>query len=198
MKIVFATHNQHKLEEVRAILQRELPAQANLDVCGLSEIGCTEDIPETGNTLTENALQKASYVYERYGCSCFADDTGLEIDALNGQPGVYSARYAGEPQNPEKNREKVLFNMRNTENRNACFRTVIAFIHEGKTFYFDGRVDGEITTEESGKQGFGYDPIFKPKGYDDTFAQLPPEVKNAISHRALAMQKFIDFLKELL
>lgn len=198
MKIIFATHNQHKLDEVRDIIARELPADSGIEVCGLHDIGCDEDIPETGNTLMENALQKAQYVHEHYGCTCFADDTGLEIEALHGQPGVYSARYAGEPQNPAKNREKVLRLMQGMKQRTACFRTVIAFIHDGKTHYFEGRIDGEITTEEFGKQGFGYDPIFQPNGYEQTFAQLQPEVKNTISHRALAMQQFITFLREFL
>lgn len=197
MKIVFATHNKHKLEEVRAILERELPHGSAIEVCGLHDLGCVEEIPETGDTLQENAYQKASYVQEHYACSCFADDTGLEIAALDGRPGVYSARYAGEPQDPAANRAKVLAEMESVVHREACFRTVIAFIHQGQTYYFDGRVDGCITIEECGEQGFGYDPIFQPQGYDKTFAQLPAEVKNAISHRGLAMRKFIDFLVNL-
>lgn len=196
MKIIFATHNQHKLEEVRSIVERaaEMTGNVTLEVLGLHDIDCYGDIPETGETLTENALQKADYVSRHYGCSCFADDTGLEIDALDGRPGVYSARYAGENQNSAANRAKVLDELKGIDNRQARFRTVIAFIHNGETHYFEGQVDGEITTEESGEQGFGYDSIFRPMGYDETFAQLSSDVKNSISHRGLAMRKFIDFL----
>ena len=199
MKIIFATHNQHKLEEVRAILQQATQAIGGepLEVYGLDEIGCHEEIPETGDTLQQNALQKATYVSEHYGCSCFADDTGLEIDALGGRPGVYSARYAGEPSDSAANRSKVLDELKGESNRQARFRTVIAFIHQNENYFFEGQVEGEMTREECGEKGFGYDAIFRPIGYEQTFAQLPSEVKNAISHRGMAMRKFIDFLINL-
>lgn len=188
MKIVFATNNAHKLQEVREILG------AGFEVVSLKELGCTDDIPETADTLQGNSLLKAEYIHDRYGCNCFADDTGLEIDALNGAPGVYSARFAGEPSNPQANREKVLNLMKDATNRNARFRTVVTLILDGEVYTFEGKVEGQITTDERGNSGFGYDPIFQPEGYAETFAELPAETKNAISHRGRAMQKFAQFL----
>ena len=203
MKIVFATNNQHKLDEIRAILG------PSFEVVSLADIGCHEDIPETGTTLEENALIKAEYVYNKYHLSCFADDTGLEVEALNGAPGVYSARYAGgEGHDSEANMQKLLRELANNNNRKARFRTVIALIEKkdvcpcGCTSIkvvhkFEGIVDGEITREKSGAEGFGYDPIFRPDGYDQTFAELGTDIKNQISHRARATQKLAEYLKTL-
>ena len=208
MKIVFATNNEHKLSEIRAILG------PSFDVVSLADIGCHEDIPETGQTLEENALMKAEYVYNKYHLSCFADDTGLEVEALNGAPGVYSARYAaivpaGEPAGPshdsEANMARLLRELANNNNRKARFRTVIALIEKkdvcpcGCTSIkvvhkFEGIVNGEITREKSGAEGFGYDPIFRPDGYDKTFAELGLDIKNQISHRARAVAKLCEFL----
>ena len=208
MKIVFATNNEHKLSEIRAILG------PSFDVVSLADIGCHEDIPETGQTLEENALMKAEYVYNKYHLSCFADDTGLEVEALNGAPGVYSARYAaivpaGEPAGPshdsEANMARLLRELANNNNRKARFRTVIALIEKkdvcpcGCTSIkvvhkFEGIVNGEITREKSGAEGFGYDPIFRPDGYDKTFAELGADIKNQISHRARAVAKLAEFL----
>jgi XTP/dITP diphosphohydrolase len=190
-KIVFATNNAHKLEEVR-----NLTSGIAQIIC-LSEIGCTEEIPETGITLQENASQKSHFIYNKYGIDCFADDTGLEIDALEGRPGVYSARYAGEGCSFEDNTNKVLNELENITNRSACFRTVISLILNGKETLFEGRVDGKITIERSGIKGFGYDPVFVPDGYMQTFAEMPLSIKNSISHRGLAIRKMIDFLKTL-
>ena len=211
MKIVFATNNEHKLSEIRAILG------PSFDVVSLADIGCHEDIPETGQTLEENALMKAEYVYNKYHLSCFADDTGLEVEALNGAPGVYSARYAaivpaGEPAGPshdsEANMARLLRELANNNNRKARFRTVIALIEKkdvcpcGCTSIkvvhkFEGIVNGEITREKSGAEGFGYDPIFRPDGYDKTFAELGLDITNQISHRARATQKLAEYLKTL-
>ena len=213
MKIVFATNNQHKLEEIRSILGNKF------EVVSLHEIGCDEDIPETGKTLEENALQKAQYVYDHYHVSCFADDTGLEVDALNGAPGVYSARYAAiesvatESQqavshDSEANMARLLRELGNNNNRKARFRTVIALIEKKdvcpcgctsikKVSQFEGIVEGEIICEKRGGEGFGYDPIFQPEGYDKTFAELGVEIKNTISHRARATQKLAEYLKAL-
>ena len=208
MKIVFATNNEHKLSEIRAILG------SSFDVVSLADIGCHEDIPETGQTLEENALMKAEYIYNKYHLSCFADDTGLEVEALNGAPGVYSARYAaivpaGEPAGPshdsEANMARLLRELANNNNRKARFRTVIALIEKkdvcpcGCTSIkvvhkFEGIVNGEITREKSGAEGFGYDPIFRPDGYDKTFAELGADIKNQISHRARATAKLCEFL----
>ena len=210
MKIVFATNNEHKLSEIRAILG------PSFDVVSLADIGCHEDIPETGQTLEENALMKAEYVYNKYHLSCFADDTGLEVEALNGAPGVYSARYAaivpaGEPAGPshdsEANMARLLRELANNNNRKARFRTVIALIEKkdvcpcGCTSIkvvhkFEGIVNGEITREKSGAEGFGYDPIFRPDGYDKTFAELGADIKNQISHRARAVAKLAEFLEK--
>lgn len=189
-KIVFATNNQHKLEEIRKI------TQGSLEILSLTDIGCNEEIDETGITLNENALIKATYVKERYGFDCFADDTGLEVDALEGAPGVYSARYAGEACRPEDNMEKLLAEMKETENRRAQFRTVIALRCNGENHLFEGVIRGSIIREKKGNEGFGYDPIFMPEGYDKTFAELGTEVKNQISHRAVATSKLMHFLLE--
>jgi XTP/dITP diphosphohydrolase len=189
-KIVFATNNQHKLEEIRKI------TQGSLEILSLTDIGCNEEIDETGTTLNENALIKATYVKERYGFDCFADDTGLEVDALEGAPGVYSARYAGEACRPEDNMEKLLAEMKETENRRAQFRTVIALRCNGENHLFEGVIRGSIIREKKGNEGFGYDPIFMPEGYDKTFAELGTEVKNQISHRAVATGKLMHFLLE--
>lgn len=190
-KLVFATNNTHKLKEVRAMLGQEM------ELLSLRDINCHADIPETGNTLEENALQKAMYIKEHFNMNCFADDTGLEVEALNGEPGVYSARYAGgEGHDSAANMKKLLEKLKGIENRRARFRTVIALIRDGQTFYFEGIVNGKITTKLHGEGGFGYDPIFIPEGYEQTFAELG-EVKNTISHRARAVEKLVKFLQEL-
>lgn len=189
-KIVFATQNAHKLEEVRMILENEA------EVVGLTEIGCQEEIPEDAVTLEENARSKAMYVYEKYGFDCFADDTGLEVEALNGAPGVFSARYAGEPSNSERNVEKLLREMNGITNRNAQFRTAIAFVENGETQFFEGIIKGKIGHERRGEKGFGYDPVFIPEGYEVSFAQMEAKLKNEISHRALAIKKFSEFMKD--
>ena len=193
MNIVFATNNKHKLDEIRHILGGEI------EILSLADIDCHDDIPETADTLEGNALIKAQYIYDKYGVSCFADDTGLEVDALGGAPGVYSARYAGGAgHDSEANMTKLLGEMDGVSNRAARFRTVIALIlSDGKdcsTHTFEGRIDGRIATERHGSEGFGYDPIFVPDGYDLSFAQLGNEVKNTISHRARAVKKLADFL----
>jgi len=185
--IVFATNNKHKLEEVSDILKHRI------NILSLSDIGCIEDIPETGSTLNENALQKARYVKEKFGYDCFADDTGLEIEALNNAPGVYSARYAGPQRNATDNMRRVMEELAGETNRKAQFRTVIALISEEEEFLFEGKVPGHITETQSGSEGFGYDPIFCPDGYNETFAEMGTEAKNKISHRALAVQKLIAF-----
>ena len=188
MEIVFASNNAHKLDEVRS----KLPE--HFKVLSLKEVLGDVDIPETGITLDENASIKSRYVYERTGKNCFSDDTGLEIKALNGEPGVYSARYAGENCSFQDNMDKVLRNLDGTEDRSACFRTVISLILNGEEHFFEGRVDGEILKHESGKAGFGYDPIFRPIGFTETFAEMTMQQKNAISHRGLAVQKLVEFL----
>lgn len=188
-KLVFATNNAHKLSEVRAILE------PRLKIISLAELNCNDDIPETADTLEGNALLKASYIYDKFGLDCFADDTGLEIDALDGEPGVYSARYAGDANCAHENMCKVLEKLGDNPNRSACFRTVIALIQENKTLYFEGKINGIIATQPRGDSGFGYDPIFVPEGYMVSFAQLSSEEKNNISHRALAVKKLVDYLK---
>ena len=188
--IVFATNNTHKLREIRQLLGQVVK------IVSLKEIGFDEEIPETGHTLKENALQKAQYIHDKYGIDCFADDTGLEIDALNGAPGVYSARYAGEGCTYEDNVNKLLLEMRDAQVRTARFRTVIALILDGKTWFFEGSVEGEIIKEPKGVKGFGYDPVFQPAGYSLTFAGMPPELKNSISHRGKAVEKLTRFLKD--
>lgn len=186
--IVFATHNQNKLNEIKSILKERF------NVVGLTEIGCTEEIPENGTTIAENAAIKARFVYEKYNLNCFADDTGLEVDALNGEPGVFSARYAGEPTDSVKNMEKLLFKLKNNSNRKARFRTVIVYIENGVSTFFEGVVEGNITESKKGEKGFGYDPIFKPDGYKVTFAEMGSDEKNKISHRAKATQLFLQYL----
>lgn len=189
--LVFATNNKHKLDEVRKIT-------ANLvNIVSLAEINCLEDIPETADTLEGNALLKARYIKEHYGFDCFADDTGLEVEALNNAPGVYSARYAGPGHDAQANMRKLLCEMEGKENRKARFRTVIALILDGKEYLFDGIINGVITTEKKGESGFGYDPIFMPDGYTQTFAELGDDIKNTISHRALAVHKLAEFLSSL-
>lgn len=189
MRIVFATNNSHKLDEIRNILG------SSFEVMSLNELGCHDDIPETGTTLEENARQKAQYIYDKYHCNVFADDTGLEVDALGGEPGVYSARYAGgEGHDSEANMTKLLKNLEGEDNRKAQFRTVIALILDGKTSLFDGIVKGEIIKERRGGEGFGYDPIFQPEGYDKTFAELGNDIKNTISHRAIAVKALAEYL----
>ena len=189
-KIIFATNNRHKLEEVTAILNEKVK------IVSLSDIGCTDDIPETAETLEENAVLKATYVSERFHLDCFADDTGLEIEALEGRPGVYSARYAGEPSNSVNNMLKVLKEMEGQTNRSARFRTVISYIENGISHYFEGIINGQIAYEPKGNAGFGYDPIFIPEGYTKSFAELSPEIKNSISHRALAVKKFAEYFED--
>ena len=198
MKIVFATNNEHKLSEIRSILGDQI------EVLSLNDIGCHVDIPETGETLEENALQKAQYIYDHYGLSVFSDDTGLEVDALDGAPGVHTARFAVESGFADKdhdskaNVECLLYQLKDKENRQARFRTAIALILNNQqppiTKLFEGIVNGEITSERRGDKGFGYDPVFQPDGYDGTFAELGVEVKNQISHRARAVQKLCNYL----
>ena len=190
--LVFATHNTHKLREVRAMLPD------GLKLVGLTDLGRTDPLPETSDTLEGNALQKARYVKEHYGYDCFADDTGLEVDALHGAPGVYSARYAGEDCDSAANVRKLLAALDGMADRRARFRTVIAFVTDGgQEHLFEGEVGGHIATEEHGAGGFGYDPIFTPDGYDRTFAQLSADEKNAISHRGRAVRRFVDFLSKM-
>jgi len=187
-QLLFATNNEYKLEEVRNILGDYY------EILSLKDIGDDTDIPETGDTLEENAMIKANYLWNKHGLSCFADDTGLEVEALNNAPGVYSARYAGEEKSSVANMEKVLSQLDNTTNRKARFRTVIALIDEGKKYLFEGKIEGIITEFPRGKAGFGYDPIFQPEGYEQTFAELGNEEKNKISHRAKAVQQLALFL----
>lgn len=188
MKICFATNNAKKIEEVKAALG------SDFEIVSLKDIGCHEELPETGDTLDHNAFQKARFVKENYGVDCFADDTGLEVDSLNGEPGVYSGRYAGEPRSDERNIELLLKNLEGKEDRKARFRTVIALILEGKEYAFEGIATGEIIKEKIGGSGFGYDPIFKPDDYSRTFAELTIEEKNQISHRGKAVKALIEFL----
>jgi len=193
--LVFASNNAHKLEEIRAILGNKF------DVKSLKDIGSNVDIPETGTTFRENALQKARYVKEHFGFDCFADDSGLQVEALGGEPGVYSARYAVKNgrqvtagNKDDANMDVLLEKLAGEENRKACFRTCIALIYEGETHFFDGVVEGHIITEKRGDGGFGYDPLFVPDGYEKTFAEMGNEVKNNISHRAKAVEKLAEFL----
>lgn len=188
-EIVFATNNEHKLHEVAELLGDRYT------VVGLKDIGCTEDIPETADTLEGNALLKAKYVFDKFGKNCFSDDTGLEVEALNNAPGVYSARYAGETKSAEANMNKLLFELQNKSNRKARFRTVVALIIDGDEHLFEGEVKGSIIEEKRGAEGFGYDPIFVPDGYTKTFAELPLTEKNTISHRARAVKKLVTFLE---
>lgn len=190
MELCFATNNAHKLSEIKQLVGNAILIK------GLTDIGCIKEIPETGNTLQENALQKAMFVQKNYGIHCFADDTGLEVDALEGAPGVYSARYAGEPANDKNNVALLLKNMEGVGNRKARFKTVIALLNsEHPPIFFEGIVEGQITTDPKGNSGFGYDPIFVPDGYSLSFAQMLPETKNEISHRAIATHKLVNYLK---
>ena len=195
MKIVFATNNAHKLQEVRQILGDRF------EVVGLADIGCTEDIPETAETLEGNALQKARYVKEHYGLDCFADDTGLEVAALGGAPGVHTARYAelfgnGITHDSDANMNLLLQKLEKKADRSARFRTVISLIYKGEEHLFEGICEGTILSERHGTEGFGYDPVFQPKGYDRCFAQMKAEEKNAISHRGRATQKLVEWLRK--
>ena len=190
-KIVFATNNEHKLREIRAILKDKA------EVFSLADIGCNVDIAETADTLEGNALIKARYVYENYGYDCFADDTGLEVEALGGAPGVHTARYATDGHDTSANMRKLLAEMNGKENRKACFRTVIALIRGGEDHLFCGRIDGYISVEPLGDNGFGYDPVFIPEETGKTFAQLGEELKNTISHRARAVNKLMEYLNSL-
>ncbi len=189
MKICFATNNKKKIEEVKAALGDKFR------ILSLEEIGCQEELPETGDTLDHNALQKARYVKEKFGMDCFADDTGLEVERLDGAPGVYSGRFAGEPRSDERNIDLLLNKMEDVDNRKARFRTVIALILNGDEHTFEGVAEGEIVFKRSGTGGFGYDPVFKPKGFERTFAELSLGEKNEISHRGRAIRKLIQFLK---
>jgi len=191
MKLVFATNNQNKLKEIQNLLGEDF------ELLSLKDIQCNEEIPEDHDTLEDNASQKAYYVHDKYGVNCFADDTGLEIEALNMEPGVYSARYAGEQKNSEDNMEKVLRNMEDVTNRKARFRTVISLVIDGKEMQFEGIVDGHMLENKQGTDGFGYDPIFQPEGYDVSFAQMSMEDKNAISHRGRAVEKLVKYLLQL-
>ena len=187
-ELIFATNNIHKLQEIRAILDGDFIIRS------LAEVNCFDEIPETGNTLQANAEIKARYIGDKYYCNCFADDTGLEVDCLDGAPGVFSARYAGEDCNSEKNIDKLLLAMEGESNRLAQFRTVIALIENNELFLFEGIIKGRIANERFGTGGFGYDSVFIPEGYDKTFAELPAEVKNTISHRAIASKKLVAYL----
>jgi len=189
LQLVFATNNRHKLEEVAAKID------GNIQLLTLEDIGCTEDIAETGTTFKENASIKSHYVYEKYGLNCFGDDSGLEVEALNGEPGVYSARYAGEHGNHAANIDKLLANLSPVKNRRARFITMISLLWNGKEHFFEGSLEGTIRRERSGSAGFGYDPIFQPDGYDITFAEMSLEEKNKISHRGRAVEKLVAFLK---
>lgn len=190
-KLVFATNNRHKLEEVKNVVGE------NFEIISLKDIGCSEDIEETGITLEENALIKARYIKVKYGYDCFGDDTGLEVEVLDNAPGVYSARYAGDNHDSEANKAKLLREMDGKKNRNARFRTVIALILNGKEYLFEGNINGLIIEEERGNSGFGYDPVFVPDGYQQTFAELGDDIKNTISHRALATNRLCEFLQQL-
>jgi XTP/dITP diphosphohydrolase len=187
-KFVFATNNSHKLKELKEILGNKF------EILSLNDIGCTDEIPETGITLEENAAQKSYYIWERFRINCFADDTGLEIKELNNEPGVYSARYAGDDKNAGANMQKVLNKMDGVKNREARFRTVISLIIDGKEKQFEGIVDGVIIEEKRGAEGFGYDPIFMPQGFNQSFAEMPAAIKNQISHRGNAVKKLVYYL----
>ena len=190
-KLVFATNNDHKLRELKQILPNDF------ELLSLNDIGCTDDIPETGPTLETNTSQKSYYIWERYGMNCFADDTGLEIEALLNEPGVYSARYAGEERSARANMLKVLEKLNNKTNRKARFRCVISLVIDGVEKQFEGIVEGQILTEEHGEAGFGYDPIFMPDGYNLSFAQMGAADKNRISHRGRAVEKLIEYLRNI-
>lgn len=188
-QLVFATNNHHKIEEVLAKIGHQFT------ILSLDDIGCTDDIEETGTTFAANASIKSHFIYSKYQLSCFGDDSGLEIDALNGEPGVYSARYAGKHGDHQANMDKVLTLLNAQTNRKARFKTVISLVLDGKEHFFEGTVEGTIRNQRSGSQGFGYDPIFQPDGYTITFAEMTMQQKNAISHRARAVEKMVGFLK---
>ncbi|KJD33621.1 deoxyribonucleotide triphosphate pyrophosphatase [Tamlana nanhaiensis] len=192
MKLVFATNNKNKIIEVKKLLPK------HLTILSLKDIGCFEDIPETKNTIEGNAKQKASYIKNKYGYNCFADDTGLEVNALNGEPGVFSARYAGLQKNADDNMNKLLTNLSKNKNRNAQFKTVIALAVDDSIFTFEGICKGIITHSKAGDNGFGYDPIFKPENFDETFAQMDLKLKNEIGHRGKATKKLITYLNKKL
>jgi XTP/dITP diphosphohydrolase len=189
MKLLFATNNKHKIREISDIISN------NFTIIGLADVNITEDIPEEAETLADNALFKARYVHERTGMNVFADDTGLEVEALGGEPGVYSARYAGEGKSFDDNINKLLNRLEGVEERKARFRTVIALILDNMEYMFEGSVEGEILSERKGTGGFGYDPVFRAAGYNQTFAEMPLTEKNRISHRAIAMRKLLNFLE---
>ena len=191
MKLVFATANQNKTREIQDLIP------SSIKILSLIDIHCSEEIPETESTIEENASQKAFYVYEKYRHNCFADDTGLEIEALDGRPGVLSARYAGESKNADDNMNKILAEMEGLTNRNARFKTVISLVIDGKEVQFEGVINGVILIKKQGSKGFGYDPIFLPDGYDRSFAEMDLTEKNKISHRALAVNKLVEYLKQL-
>ena len=188
MQFVFASNNPNKIKEIQLLLPKEIT------ILSLKDIDCLEEIPETAPTIEGNAILKANYVTKKYGYSCFADDTGLEVEALNGEPGVYSARYAGEQKNADANMNKLLTNLADRENRKAQFKTVICLNLNGNQHVFEGIIKGEIINEKRGSEGFGYDPIFIPNGYDKTFAEMPIAEKSKISHRGLAVEKLVAFL----
>jgi len=190
MKLLFASNNQHKLDEVKAIL-----APSNVEIKSLNDVGFYEEIEETGQTFHENAAIKVNAIYKDKRMNCFADDSGLEVEALNGQPGVYSARYSGQHGDHAANNQKLLNELKGNPNRKACFKTVIALMIDNTIHYFEGRVDGIIAEELSGKEGFGYDPLFIPNGYNKTFADMPAEIKNSISHRKRALEAMLDYLR---
>lgn len=190
MKLVFATHNINKIDEIKTLLPKKM------ELVSLKDLGCFREIPETGDTLEANALIKASFVKKHYGLDCFADDSGLEVAALGGAPGVYSARYAGVDKSAEKNIGKLLSEMKKRERREAQLRTVIVLLIQNKKFFFEGIVNGKILTQLQGNGGFGYDPIFQPDGYTKSFGELPATLKNKISHRAKAFTKMLDYLHE--
>ncbi len=191
MKLIFATNNANKVKEIKALVGERF------DILSLKEINCLDDLPETQDTLEGNAMQKARYVADKFNVNCFADDTGLEVDALDGAPGVYSARYAGEDCIAENNMNKLLSEMDGVENRKANFRTCIALIIDGQEHIFDGEVQGKITQHKSGEEGFGYDPIFQPEGYEQTFSEMTLEAKNKISHRGRAVRKLAEYLNSI-
>ncbi|GAA4516489.1 non-canonical purine NTP diphosphatase [Sphingobacterium thermophilum] len=190
IELVFATNNAHKLEEVQAIVGEKIRIKS------LRDIDCHDDIPETGDTFQENARQKTDYLVQKYGVNCFGDDSGLEVDALHGEPGVYSARYSG-TRDMEKNIDLLLEKLGDSEDRKARFRTVISLYLDGEQYFFEGAIEGKIIHERKGEKGFGYDPVFIPDGYDKTFAEMSAEEKNSISHRAIAVSKMAEFLKDI-
>ncbi|MDO7135652.1 non-canonical purine NTP diphosphatase [Algibacter lectus] len=190
MRLVFATNNMNKIKEVQSLIPSEI------ELLSLKDIGCFEDVPETQNTIEGNAKQKAEYIKINYNYDCFADDTGLEVNALNGEPGVYSARYAGEQRNAEDNTNKLLTELHNKTDRSAQFKTVIALHLNGELHTFTGICKGEITTEKHGEKGFGYDPVFKPNNYNNTFAEMDLSLKNSIGHRGKAVTELVEFLNE--